>query len=192
MNKKASPLIELPLWLTIVAVIVGILINGGLNAANNALTLPFFFDSVATAVAAALLGLVPGIAVAVGTNLLIEVFTGFPWTHAPFAVCGIATALIVWAFVRRGAFGRLGPVLLASLLVALANAVLGGTIATFVYGGLTAVGVDYLVTGLVAAGQSIVSAAFWARVPANLVDKTIAVLAAYAAFVAVQRSREGE
>ncbi len=43
-------------------------------------------------------------------------------------------------------------------------------------------GVDYLVTGLVAAGQSILSASFWARIPANLFDKTIAVLAAYFVF----------
>lgn len=163
----------------IVAVILGIAVNAGLNAANNALALPFFFDSIATAVVAATVGLVPAVAVALGTNMLIEVFMGFPWTNLPFAICGVATALIVWAFVRRNAFNNIGNVLLASLLVALANSVLGSIVAAYVYGGVTGVGVDYLVTGLVAAGQSIVSATFWARVPANLFDKTIAVIIAY-------------
>jgi energy-coupling factor transport system substrate-specific component len=160
-------------------VIGAIGLNVGLNTANNALSMPFFFDSIGTAIVAATTGIGPGIAVAVGTNLLIEAVMGFPWTNIPFALCGIATAFIVWAFVRRGAFSTIGSVLLASLLVALANAVLGSVIATFVYQGVTGVGVDYLVTGLVAAGQSLVSATFWARVPANLFDKTIAVLAAY-------------
>ena len=168
--------------LVVAGVLVAIVFNAALNAANNALSLPFFFDSIGTAVAAAVLGLVPGIVVALGTNLLIEVFMGFPWTNVPFAVCGMATALIVWAFVKRDAFTSIGNVLLASLLVAFANSILGAIIASFVYGGVTGVGVDYLVTGLVAAGQSLISATFWARVPANLFDKTIAVLVAYFAF----------
>jgi energy-coupling factor transport system substrate-specific component len=66
--------------------------------------------------------------------------------------------------------------------VAFANSVLGALIAAYVYGGFTSVGVDYLVSGLVATGQSIVSAAFLARLPANLFDKTIAVLAAHFAY----------
>lgn len=160
-------------------ILAAILLNGGLNAANNALALPFFFDSIGTAVVAALFGLLPGLAVAVGTNAFIEVLMGFPMTNLPFAVCGMATATIVWLFVRRCAFHNIGTVLLASLLVALANSVLGALVATFVYGGVTGVGVDYLVTGFVAAGQSIITASFWARIPANLFDKTIAVLIAY-------------
>jgi energy-coupling factor transport system substrate-specific component len=160
-------------------VVAAIAFNGGLNSVNNALSLPFFFDSIATAGVAAIAGLVPALIVALGTNMLVEVFMDFPWTNIPFAVCGMATAIIVWTFVKKGAFSNIGNVLLASLLVALANSVLGAIIATFVYGGVTGVGVDYLVTGLVAAGQSIVSASFWARLPANLFDKTIAVIVAY-------------
>ena len=160
-------------------VLAAIGLNVGLNTANNALSMPFFFDSIGTAIVAATAGIGPGVAVAIGTNLFIEAVMGFPWINIPFALCGIATVLIVWGFVRRNAFSSIGSVLLASLLVALANSLLGSVIATFVYGGVTGVGVDYLVTGLVSAGQSLVSASFWARVPANLFDKTIAVLAAY-------------
>ena len=178
---------NLPLPIVFGIVLGAVGMNAGLNAANNALSMPFFFDSIGTAIVAAIVGLVPAILVAVGTNLLIEVIMGFPWTNMPFAICGIATAAIVWAFVRRDAFSTIGSVLLASLLVALANSVLGAIIATFVYGGVTGVGVDYLVTGLVSAGQSLVSASFWARVPANLFDKTIAVLVAYFVYRAVAR-----
>ncbi|MBU8914380.1 MAG: hypothetical protein KOO61_10185 [Spirochaetales bacterium] len=178
-RSKNTP--ELPPGIAVLVIAAALAANIGLNAANNALSLPFFFDSIGTAVVAATVGLVPGLVVAIGTNALIEVLNGFPWIHLPFAVCGMATAVIIWAFVRKNAFGNIGTVLLVSLLVAFANSILGGVIASFVYGGVTGVGVDYLVTGLVAAGQSIVSAAFWARLPANLFDKTIAVLAAYGA-----------
>lgn len=176
-RSKNTP--KLPPGIAVLVIAAALAVNVGLNAANNALSLPFFFDSIGTAIVAATIGLVPGFIVAVGTNALIEILHGFPWIHLPFAVCGMATAVIVWAFVRKDAFGNIGTVLLVSLLVALANSILGGIIASFVYGGVTGVGVDYLVTGLVAAGQSIVSATFWARLPANLFDKTLAVLAAY-------------
>ena len=163
--------------------------NVGLNAANGVLELPFFFDSIGTAVTAATLGLVPGLVVAVATNIAFEIVEGMPLTHLPFSICGVATALIVWWFVRTGRFATLGEALVASIAVALANSVLGALIATYLFGGLTAVGVDYLVTGLVAAGQSILTASFWARVPANLFDKTVAVLVAFVVAGRVNRDR---
>jgi energy-coupling factor transport system substrate-specific component len=154
-------------------------VNTGLAVINEELSLPFFLDSIGTAVAAASGGLISGLIVAVGTNLLQEVVFGFTGQSWPFFICGVATVLIVRAFVRAHRFESVGDILLVTLLVALANAVLGGTIATFVYGGLTSVGLDYLVTGLVSAGRTLLSAAFLARIPANLVDKAIAVFTAY-------------
>jgi energy-coupling factor transport system substrate-specific component len=167
-------------WFTGVVVVGALVLNTGLTIVNSAFNLPFFLDSIGTAIAAAVVALPIGIAVAIATNLLQEVVHGGGGTNWPFALCGIATVLIVHGFVKAGRFATIGDAILASLLVAFANAVLGGIIATFVFGGLTGVGLDYLVTGLVAAGQSLVSAAFWARVPTNLFDKALAVFAAYA------------
>jgi len=154
-------------------------VNVGLAIADNALNLPFFMDSIGTTVVSVTLGLVPGLIVAVGTEALFEVVYGMTMRFFPFAICGIATVLILRAFVKRERFASIGDALLASLAVAMANAILGGLVAAFVYGGITGAGIDFLVTGMIAAGQSVLTASFWARVPANLFDKTLAVLVAY-------------
>ena len=169
-----------PILFTVCVVVASLATNLGLSLVNTALNLPFFLDAIGTAVAAATLGLVPALIVAVGTNALFEVAYGFTLTHLPFAICGIATVLVVRGFLRAGWFASVGQALLVSLAVAFANAVLGAVIAAFLFGGITGVGVDYLVSGLVTSGQSLLSASFWARVPANIIDKTVAVFVAYA------------
>lgn len=163
-----------PLFVTGV-VLAGLVTNVGLSLVNESIPLPFFMDSIGTAVAVVTVGLGPAMIVAVGTNALFELAYGMDLEHLPFALCGIASALIIHAFVRRGRFSTLGDALVLSLLVALANALCGAVIAAFLYGGVTGVGIDYLVSALVASGQSMLGASFWARVPANIVDKSIAV-----------------
>jgi energy-coupling factor transport system substrate-specific component len=172
-DQKGAPLFVVSIVLTALAV------NCLLSIINEGLALPFFFDSIGTAIAAVTVGLVPALVVAVGTNALFELIYEGGGVHIPFAICGIATVLILRAFRRSGNFTTIGNALFASLAVALANAVLGGMIAAFVFGGITGVGIDFLVAGLVAGGRSVLSASFWARVPANLIDKTIAVFVAF-------------
>ena len=168
-----------PALFTIAVVVIGVGLNLSLSLLNEWASLPFFMDTIGTAVAAVTVGLVPALIVAVGTNASFELVYGMDFEHLPFAICGIATVLILRAFLARGYFRNTGHTLIASLAVALANALLGGIIAAFLFQGVTGVGIDYLVAGLVASGQSILSASFWARVPANIVDKTIAVFIAY-------------
>lgn len=168
-----------PLLFTFSVVVASLGGNLLLSLFNESLSLPFFFDSVFTSIAALTVGLVPALVVATGTNALLELVYGMDGQHFPFFICGVATVLILRGFRRAGYFSTVGHALLASLAVALANAVLGSMVATFLYGGVTGVGIDFLVAGLVAGGQSVFSAAFWARVPANLIDKSIAVFAAY-------------
>ncbi|WP_455381409.1 hypothetical protein [Salinispira pacifica] len=165
--------------LTLLFTLAALALNLVLSVINNALNLPFFMDSIGTAVVSAAFGIVPGLIAAVGTELLFELVYGWTFRFLPFAVCGIATVLIIRAFVAAGRFETVGEALLASLAVAMANALLGGVISAFVFGGITGAGIDYLVTGMVAAGQSVLTASFWARVPANLIDKTLAVLVAF-------------
>jgi len=167
-----------PLWFVVVITLLGIVFNGFLNLLNTTLNLPLFFDSIGTAVIAALFGPLAGVVVGLLTNLFLELLYGFPWIHAPFALCGVATALIVGYMAKARRFNTLFDAVIVSLLVTLANSVLGAVIATFLFGGITGVAIDYLVTGFLVSGQSILSATFWARIPANLIDKTIAVFTA--------------
>ncbi len=167
------------LLLTLLLITAAIALNALLNFLNELLNLPLFLDTIGTAVAAAVLGTIPGLATALFTNLLFELLYGFPLIHYPFALCGMATALIIGLMAKQGYFSTLLHAVIATILVTLANSLLGATIATFVFGGVTGVSIDFLVTGLLLTGQSILSASFWARVPVNLIDKSIAVFIAF-------------
>jgi len=150
--------------------------------------LPFFMDSIFTAVAAAVWGPWQGLATAVMTNAFFEVPGGFNGTNLPFAVCGVATALIVWAFVRSGHHrGPLGSILCVAA-VTLANSLLGALVATFVFGGGTRSNIDDVVAGFAMFTDSVLTAAFLARIPINFIDKAIAVVPALLLVGAMERA----
>jgi energy-coupling factor transport system substrate-specific component len=169
-----------PAWLVVASVIGAGVLNALLVVANTHLFLPLFFDSIFTACVAALFGWLPGMAAGLWTNLACEIFLGFPMTVLPFAICNMSTGLIIGIMSGRGQFRSGLNALVAVLLVTASNSILGAVIATFVYGGITgSAAVDYVVVGLLASGRELLSATFLARIPANLVDKGIAVSAAF-------------
>ena len=97
----------------------------------------------------------------------------------PLYMDSIATAFIIGFMAKSGKFTTWVHAVVATILVALANAIMGAPIAVVVYGGIQGGGVDLVVAGFLAAGQDILSAAFLARVPINLVDKGIACFVAW-------------
>jgi len=151
--------------------------------------LPLFLDSIFTAIAAAIFGPWHGIVVAVLTNGWNEALDGFSGLHILFAVCGMATALIVSGFVRSGRFRSTLSWSLCIGSVTLANALLGALIAAFVYGGGTRMNLDNIVAGFALFTDSIFTAAFLARLPINLVDKALAVAPALALAVCTANAR---
>ncbi|HOX91300.1 MAG TPA: hypothetical protein PLC54_00155 [Spirochaetales bacterium] len=165
-------------WLRLLATV---LVFPGINLALNHLIvlteIPLFLDSIFTAMAACL-GWPYGLATAFMTNFYAELMYGFPWRHLPFALCGMATAVIVFRMIRMGKFSTPLNFVAATLLVAFANSLLGAIIATLVFGGGTATNIDVIVMGFALIFDNIFSAAFLGRFVVNLVDKAPAVLAA--------------
>jgi len=177
MKLRSTPMIFV--W-----ILVAGLANTLCNVADRMAGLPFFFDSIFTAVGAAVLGWGPGLVIAIVSQLLIQfsllLVEHQAWGDAiPFVLCQIETALVIGLMVRWGSFRSIPSLIVAVFAVALGNSVIGSLVATFVYGGITLHGADFLVAGLIIGGQSLLEASFWARVPINLVDKGIAVVAAY-------------
>jgi energy-coupling factor transport system substrate-specific component len=166
-------------WIVISGILLMALLNSTLGYINWFVATPLFYDSIGTAIVAAVFGIVPGIITALITHGLMEVFNSFSGDFYPFVVCNLATAVLVGSMVSRRRLRRLHHAILAVLLVTIANAVLGTIVATYLFAGVTGHASDYLVNGFLIAGQSMIQASFWARIPANLVDKTIAVLPAY-------------
>jgi energy-coupling factor transport system substrate-specific component len=104
---------------------------------------------------------------------------GMTGTYWPFALCNIATGVIVGIMNKKGYFETGIHITITILSVTLANALLGSYIAVLVFGGGTGVGIDYIVSAFLDMGSSLLSSAFWARIPTNLVDKMITVYAAF-------------
>jgi energy-coupling factor transport system substrate-specific component len=113
-------------------------------------------------------------------SIFSELIFGFSMTILPFAICNMSTGLIVGVMAGKGLFRSSMHALLAVVLVTASNSLLGALIATYWYGGITGgAAVDYVVVGLLATGRTVLSAAFLARIPVNLVDKGIAVFTAF-------------
>ncbi|RRD94396.1 ECF transporter S component [Clostridiales bacterium COT073_COT-073] len=165
---------------TYIAILIplGVAINliGGQVA--GALKLPLFMDSIGTAIVAAIMGPWIGAVSGVLFNVIASIINGNIMASL-FGLCNICTAVIVGYMVRAGKFQSLLGAIITSLLVAIANAILGAPIAVVVYGGIQGGGVDLFTAGFLALGNDILSAAFLARIPANLADKGIAVFAAW-------------
>lgn len=157
---------------------LGIAINfvGGQIASR--LGLPLFLDSIGTAIVAAIMGPYVGAVSGVGFNIISSIVGGNILSSL-FGICNIATAFIVGFMARAGKFHTVVHAVIATIAVALANALLGAPIAVVVYGGIQGGGVDLLVAGLLSFGRDILSAAFIARIPTNLADKGIACFAAW-------------
>lgn len=185
-NSIVSMLLKKPAFRLFLAMLILPAFNSALNRLILFTSVPLFMDSIGTAVSAAVFGLPLGLATAVMTNGFGELVAGFPWVHLPFAICGMATAWIVHGLVRRNMFSTPVHFILATVLVAIVNSVLGALIATFVFGGGTGVNVDIIVTGFALAFGDIFSAALIARLAVNIVDKAPAVFMAMLALRATR------
>lgn len=146
---------------------------------NMILKSPLFLDSIFTAIGAAVLGPWAGMGIGLLTNLGMEPIYGMTGFYWPFAVCNMSTGLIVGFMSRRGAFDQGWHATAAVVLVTLANALLGGFIANLVFSGDTEVQIDNIVSAFTETGLSLFTANFWARIPTNLIDKMLAVYAAF-------------
>lgn len=165
----------------IVLLVIGLaLVNAGADYLNDrSLQIPLFFDTIGTLVVTALFGLIPGLATAIGTHLWMEIINGPSGIYLPWMACNMSSAVILWILMRRGRFQTPVHALLAGLWIALANAFIGAVVAATLFTGDTEHAVDFVATALYSLGQSVFSAAFFARVPVNIADKTIAAFLAY-------------
>ena len=161
-------------------IIPAVILNLLFSYFNNAiLETPLFLDSIFTAVAAVFLGPAAGVLTGLLTNIGMEFVYGMTGLYWPFAVCNMATGFIVGYMNKKGYFKNILHMSMAAFLVAVTNSVLGAHVAFVIFGGDSGVGIDTVVSALQHMGQTMFSAVFWARIPANLADKVIAILTAY-------------
>lgn len=167
---------------TYIAIMIplGVAINyvGGLIATS--LSLPIYLDSIGTAIVAAIMGPWIGAASGILFNIISSLLSGNPMASL-FAICNLGTGLIVGYMAKYGKFKTVLHVTIASVLVAVWNAATGAPIAMVVYGGIDGnAGTNAMIAAMTSIGKDLGSAAFWARIPTNLLDKGIACFIAWA------------
>ncbi|KAF0209501.1 MAG: ECF transporter S component [Actinomycetota bacterium] len=178
MNKRIA--------LVFVPVGIGVNVIGGLLAGS--LKLPVFLDTIGTILAAAILGPWWGALTGGLTNIIMALQNPMDmW----FALVNIAVGLIVGFISMKYGFQKWLVVLVSGLIISVVAPIIGTTIATYVYGGLTGGGLDIFVGGLMKAGADVFTAAFIPRIWSNLIDKLLSVFVVMFVIMALPKSMKG-
>ncbi len=178
MNKRVA--------LVFVPVGIGINIVGGLLA--GALKLPIFLDTIGTILSAAILGPWWGALTGGLTNIIMSLQNPMDmW----FAIVNIVIGLIVGFVSMKFGFQKWLVVLVTGIIIAVVAPIIGTTIATYVYGGLTGGGLDIFTAGLMKAGSSVFAAAFIPRIWSNLLDKIPSVFIVWGIIMALPKALKG-
>ena len=151
--------------------------NIALASLVRAVEAPLYFDTLFTVVATVHLGLVYGVLTAIITNGTLAVMGQVLF---PFVCCNILSAVITALFVRTNHISRLSDYLWLGIALGLSNGVAGSILAYFLFSGITEVHpIDRLVSSVIATGQSMITAVFWAGLMSNMLDKVISTVAAF-------------
>jgi hypothetical protein len=176
---------------TIAAVAIGVFCNVLFNVSMNFLPgVPLFMDSLFTVAVTLITGLIPGLVTGLLSNFAFTIVTP-PDLYVPgaeiYALCSMSSALVVYLFARKKNALVFFDLFLLSILVAFVNSVLGGIISSVLFRGIDKFPSDYIVAGMLIQDIPMTTAAIFARIPLNLIDKSIAVFGGYGIYVVANR-----
>lgn len=145
--------------------------------------IPLYLDSILTIAVVAITGLIPGLACAFLSCLLLIILRSAP---ALFTICHIMTALLA-AFVfhyydskSKGEYYSLSCFLWAGFWAALSNGIIGNIISYFVFRGRTGrPSANVLVQGIYSATQNLSFAIHFGGLLQNVADKILSAVLSY-------------
>ena len=155
----------------------GIAINMVLGQLASMLKLPIFLDSIGTLIVALLAGPLAALVAGLATNLIWGLISS-P-VAAAFAPVAAVIGLVGGWCARSGGFRSLPRVLLSSLLITLAVVLVATPIRTYLFGGVTGSGADFVVAYMGVLGNKLVESVAVSVFGTNLVDKLISALVAW-------------
>ena len=161
-------------WFVVAGCIV---LNIVLGRMVSALGLTIFLDTIGTILAALLLGPWMGMITGLCSNLIWGLISG-P-VAAAFAPVSMAIGLAAGLLGRCGLFRSLPLAIVSGVLVTVVVTLVATPIRTYLFGGVTGSGADFLVAYLNAVGQNLLQSVAWAVVGTNLIDKVLSCAIAW-------------
>lgn len=142
------------------------------------LDLPLFLDATGTMLAAVLIGPWIGGLVGLMTNVIYGII--YCTNSVPFGVVNFGIGLLTgYLVIALKGYHRWYAPLLIGCIIALFTPLMSAPIATYLFGGITAHGIDKFVVALVDSGNSMLSSAFWGRLPTSFIDKLLSAYMVY-------------
>ncbi|WP_111805799.1 ECF transporter S component [Aeromonas allosaccharophila] len=157
--------------------VICIAINMVAGQAVSMLKLPIFLDSIGTVLCAILAGTWMAVATGLLTNLLWGLLTG-P-IAAAFAPVAMMIGLSAGMMARAGWFNNLPKVVVSSVVITLALTLVAIPIRSYLFGGATGSGADFMVAYLHAMGSDLQESVAVTVLGTNLLDKLLTVLIAW-------------
>lgn len=151
----------------------------------GSLPVPLYLDAIGTVLVGALAGPVAGMTTGALNNVVWGLFTpvALPFA-AGMALTGYMSGLVIHKF---HAFKNILTVILYGILLGLLAGAVAAPVAAFVYGGTAGVGTGAVVSLFRSMGSSLREAVTFQAFATDPVDKTIAMLVAYATVKALPK-----
>lgn len=159
---------------TLVLIVISIAINMIAGQLVSMLKLPIFLDSIGTLLSALLAGPIVGMLTGLLTNIIWGLLTD-P-IAAAFAPVAMVIGLVAGLLARAGWFRSLPKVIVSGIVITLAVTVIAVPIRTWLFGGVTGSGADFLVAYAHSMGNDLIESVAMTVIGANLVDKILTAI----------------
>ncbi len=157
---------------------VGIVLNIVVGQIAGILKLPIFLDSIGTMLVALLAGPWVGGLTGLLSNLLWGLISS-P-TAAAFAPVAMVIGIVAGLLAQVGLFRQWWQAILSGAIIAIALAFVAVPIRTYLFGGVTGSGADFITGYLLAVGRSLFGAVIITVITSNLLDKIVTAVLAWA------------
>jgi energy-coupling factor transport system substrate-specific component len=138
---------------------------------------PLFLDTTGTILSAAILGPFVGALTGFTSNLILGVIHN-P-VNIPFSIVNIIIGITTGIIVKKYGFTGIKSILLCIIFVSIFSALSGALVAFYVFGGVTGAKIDLNIISIMNAGYKLFTSSFLVRLPINLMDKSISIMAAF-------------
>lgn len=165
-----------PITLTLIP--VAIVLNIVVGQITSALSLPVYLDSIGTMLIALLAGPWVGGLTGLLSNLIWGLISS-P-TAAAFAPVAMVIGIVTGLLAQVGLFRQWWQAILSGAIIAIVLAFIAVPIRTYLFGGVTGSGADFITAYLLAVGRSLFGSVIITVITSNLVDKIVTAFLAWA------------